>query len=172
MANNQTISQIVRNFTLFVDGNLFSGDVETVKLPDLKKKMEEYRGGGMDIPVEIQLGMEKITFEFDVTCHSDILYETFAGAQGNHKLFKFYGSLMDVKGTETGVTIEVQGPVISLDAGDAKPGAKTTAKLVVNAYYLKHVINGVVVIEIDALNLVFVSNGVDSLSTTRQLLGL
>jgi len=166
------IQQIIKNYTLFVDGNLFSGDVEEVKLPDLKKKMDEYRGGGMDIPIDIQLGMEKITFEFDVTCHSDILYKTFAKGQGNHALYKFYGSLMDVKGAETGVTIEVQGPIIDLNAGSAKPGAKTTAKIQVNAYYLKHVIDGVVVVEIDALNLKFVSDGVDMLATTRQLLAL
>nr|BFE89957.1 hypothetical protein GCM10020185_04930 [Pseudomonas brassicacearum subsp. brassicacearum] len=53
------IPETLANLNLFADGVSFQGDVPSLTLPKLTLKMEEHRGGGMDAPVELDMGMEK-----------------------------------------------------------------------------------------------------------------
>jgi P2 family phage contractile tail tube protein len=167
-----SIKDIFRDYTLFIDGNLFSGDVSSVMLPKLNWKVEEYRGGAMDIPVEVKLGHEKIELEFDLTAHSALLTGFYGLAQGNQKIFKFFGVLVDYQGNETGVQLETHGFIRTIDRGQVQPGAKTTEKYTVCCDYMKHTIDNQVVLEIDALNKKFIVNGVDQVANQRQLLGI
>ena len=166
------IRDIVRDFTLFIDGNLFSGDVASVDIPKLKWKVEEYRGGGMDLPVEVKLGHERLELTFELTAHDATLLGFYGLAQGNNKIFKFFGHLISYGGVEKGVEIETHGFICEIDPGTVKPGDKTTAKYTVYVDYLKHIIGDQVVLEIDALNKVFVVNGIDQNANARRLLGL
>jgi len=68
--------------------------------------------------------------------------------------------------------VEANGFIKDLDPGDVKPGAKTTMKVTLALNYIKHTIGQSVVLEIDALNLKFISNGVDISATERSMLGL
>jgi P2 family phage contractile tail tube protein len=52
--------RVLKNMNLFVDGRGYAGRVNEIKLPKLTLKTEEHRVGGMDVPVEIDLGMEKM----------------------------------------------------------------------------------------------------------------
>ncbi len=56
----------LKNFNLFNEGQNYIGQVEEIVLPKLTAKMEEWRGGGMDVPVDIDFGMEKMTMEWTV----------------------------------------------------------------------------------------------------------
>ena len=38
----------LKNFNAFTDGASFMGVIEEIKLPKLSRKMEDFRGGGMD----------------------------------------------------------------------------------------------------------------------------
>ena len=49
----------LKNFNLFNDGQNYIGQVAEVVPPKLTAKMEEWRGGGMDIPVDIDLGSKR-----------------------------------------------------------------------------------------------------------------
>src|ERR1043165_1650360 len=120
-----SIRDIFRDYTLFIDGVLYSGDVESVELPKLKWKIEEYRGGGMDVPVAVKLGHEKLELNFTLTCHDANLLGIYGLGQGNNKIFKFFGSLISYDGTEKGVQLEVHGFPHELDQGTVKPGEKT-----------------------------------------------
>jgi P2 family phage contractile tail tube protein len=167
-----SVNDILRDYTLFIDGYLFSGDVSSVSMPKLNWKVEEYRGGGMDVPIEVKLGHEKIELEFELTAHSSRVYGIYGLAPGNNKLFKIYAQLVSYDGTEKGVQIEVDGFIKTLDPGQNTPGSKSQTKVTVAADYLKHTIDGTIVLEIDALNKKFVANGVDQNAKARQLLGL
>lgn len=52
--------RILKNLNLFVDGRGHAGHVDEVTLPKLTIKTEEHRAGGMDLPVELDMGMEKL----------------------------------------------------------------------------------------------------------------
>ena len=166
------LKNIMRDFTLFVNGTLFSGDVEDVNTPKLTKKMEEYRGGGMDVPVEIALGMEKLELDFELSSHDPMIYSTFGLSQGTDHIFKIYAHLISHGGQETGVEITTNGQIKSIDPGSWKPGTKSTKKVMVNCTYYKHVVGGVSVFEIDAFQKKWIVNGVDLNASARGFLGL
>ncbi len=56
------IDNQLKNCTMAIDGRGYAGRVKTVTLPKLTVKTEEFRGGGMDAPIEIDMGMEKLEF--------------------------------------------------------------------------------------------------------------
>jgi len=56
------LPQILKNFNVFANGVSYAGRAEEVSLPKLTVKTEEFRGGGMDAPVELDMGMEKMDF--------------------------------------------------------------------------------------------------------------
>ena len=60
------MTKILKNFNLFVDGRGYAGRAEEVTPPKLTIKTEELRAGGMDAPISIDLGMEKLECGFSL----------------------------------------------------------------------------------------------------------
>ncbi|WP_410541965.1 phage major tail tube protein [Wolbachia endosymbiont (group A) of Portevinia maculata] len=58
------LPKILKNFNVFVDGRGYAGKIDEITLPKLTIKTEEYRAGGMDIPINIDMGMEKLEADF------------------------------------------------------------------------------------------------------------
>ena len=54
----------LKNFNLFQNGENFAGQVAEVTPPKLTRKMEAYRGGGMNGPIDIDQGQEGIVLEW------------------------------------------------------------------------------------------------------------
>ncbi|MDF1583901.1 MAG: phage major tail tube protein [Methyloprofundus sp.] len=167
-----TTSDILKNLTLFVDGYGYAGKVEEVTLPKLTMKTEEFRGGGMDAPIEIEMGLEKMEASFTLVSFSAEILKLWGLAPGNDKPLTIKGSLLDEDGTEKPVAINLRGKLKELDAGTWKPGdmAKLKASVAVTYYKLTH--NNVVLHEIDPVNMVRIIDGVDQLAQTRANLGL
>ena len=61
------LPHVLKNMNLFVDGRGYAGRVDEIKLPKLTLKTEEHRAGGMDIPVELELGMDKLEAELTIS---------------------------------------------------------------------------------------------------------
>ena len=55
------LPRTLRNFSLFVDGTGYAGKVTELTLPTLTIQNEEYRAGGLDAPIAIDMGMEALT---------------------------------------------------------------------------------------------------------------
>ena len=60
------LPRVLKNMNLFVDGRGYAGRIDEIQLPKLTLKTEEHRAGGMDLPVEIDLGMEKLEAELTI----------------------------------------------------------------------------------------------------------
>jgi P2 family phage contractile tail tube protein len=54
----------LKNFNLFGDGNIWRALIDSVTLPKLTRKVEEWRGGGMHGPIDVDLGLEKLELTF------------------------------------------------------------------------------------------------------------
>ena len=65
------LPKILKNFNAFVDGRGYAGRIDEISLPKLSIKTEEHRAGGMDIPVAIDMGMEKL--EAELTFSTSVL---------------------------------------------------------------------------------------------------
>ena len=61
------IPQTLYNLNLFIDGVNFAGIATQVTPPKLKIKAEDYRGGGMDAPIKMDLGLEALEANFSLS---------------------------------------------------------------------------------------------------------
>lgn len=166
------LDDILKNMALFVDGRGFAGNVEELTLPKLTLKTEEFRNGGMDAPIEVEMGMEKLESEFTLTRFDKNVLKLFGLAPGQLTPLTIRGAVISDDGTQTAVVVNLQGVVREMDPGNWKPGEKATLKIMMALRYYKLTHGGDVVHEIDIPNMVRTIGGVDQLSAVRSALGI
>ena len=166
------LDDILKNMALFVDGRGFAGNVEELTLPKLTLKTEEFRNGGMDASIEVEMGMEKLESEFTLTRFDKNVLKLFGLAPGQLTPLTIRGAVISDDGTQTAVVVNLQGIVREMDPGNWKPGEKATLKIMMALRYYKLTHGGDVVHEIDIPNMVRTIGGVDQLSAVRSALGI
>ena len=166
------LDDILKNMALYVDGRGYAGNVEELTLPKLTMKTEEFRNGGMDAPIEVELGMEKLECEFTLTRFDRQALSLFGLAPGQITPLTIRGVVVSDNGVQLPVVVNLQGIVREMDPGTWKPGEKATLKIMMALRYYKltHGLN--TVHEIDIPNMVRVIDGVDQLALTRLALGV
>lgn len=163
----------LKNFALFNDGIAYVGEVDEVTLPKLSRKMEDWRGGGMNGSVKADFGLEPITLEWKAGGILREPLEQFGALKHDKVLLRFAGALQaDDSETVQSLEVVVRGRHSELDFGNAKAGDKTEFKVKTEASYYKLSIDGATVIEIDVVNMVEVVNGVDLLADVRAAIGI
>ena len=166
------LDDILKNMALFVDGRGYAGNVEELTLPKLALKTEEFRNGGMDAPIEVEMGMEKLESEFTLTRFDKNVLKLFGLAPGQLTPLTIRGAVVSDDGTQTPVVVNMQGIVREMDPGNWKPGDKATLKVSLSLRYYKLTHGGDVLHEIDIPNMVRTIGGIDQLAATRSALGL
>lgn len=166
------LNDILKNLNLFVDGRGYAGNVEELNLPKLTMKTEDFRNGGMDAPIEVEMGMEKLESSFSLTKFDAEVLKIFGLAPGNIKPLTFRGSLASEDGIEKAVIVNLRGMLKEADPGSWKPGEKASLKGSVPLRYYKLTIGTEVIHEIDVPNMIRIINGVDQLAVTRKNLGM
>jgi len=166
------IPETLANLNLFVDGVSFQGDVTSLNLPAPKMKTAEHRVGGMDMAVDIDQGLEKMTAEFSTTGVRPESLKFFGLTDGTGFNGTFRGAFKGLKGKITPVVITLRGSLTTLEMGEWKAAGETVVKHTVSVTYYKLEIDGRQMYEIDPLGLKRVINGVDQLAAQRSALGL
>ncbi|MGM0563669.1 MAG: phage major tail tube protein [Pseudomonadota bacterium] len=163
----------LRNFNLFGDGDNWQGQIEEVVLPKLSRKTEEYTGAGMDGPVDIDMGQEKIEFEWTSGGLIPEVFDGYGSLKLDDNMLRFAGAYVSDETAETvPVEIVVRGRHREIDMGTAKSGDNNQVKVMTSCSYYKLTVAGTTKIEIDLPGYVFKVNGVDRLVEQRQALGL
>ncbi len=165
------LPKILKNFNVFVDGRGYAGKIDEITLPKLTIKTEEYRAGGMDIPINIDMGMEKLEAELTFAEYDSELFRLFGLINNNAVSLTLRGGLQGSSDTES-VVINLRGLFKELDFGSWKPAEKATLKCTVAANYYKLTIDGKELIEIDAENMIRKIDGVDQMASMRTALGI
>ena len=166
------LDDILKNMALFIDGRGYAGNVEELTLPKLSMKTEEFRAGGMDAPIDIEMGMEKLESEFTLTRFDKEVLKLFGLAPSKQIPFTIRGAVVSDDGTQTAVIVNLQGNIKEMDYGSWKPGDKSTLKLAISVRYYKLTHGQDIVHEIDIPNMVRIIGGVDQLAKTRNALGI
>ena len=166
------IVDILRNVNAFVDGSGYIGRLDEVMLPKLAIKLEEFRAGGMDAPVEIDQGMEKLECSLTTSSVDQGLLERFGVVLGEAVPFAFRGALRSEDATVKAAVATIRGRIKEIDWGEWKPGEKAPLKAMIAVRYYKFELAGVVLHEIDIENMTRVINGVDQLAEMRTALGV
>ncbi|ACN95453.1 phage major tail tube protein [Wolbachia endosymbiont of Carposina sasakii] len=165
------LPKILKNFNVFVDGRGYAGKIDEITLPKLTIKTEEYRAGGMDIPINIDMGMEKLEAELTFAEYDSELFRLFGLINNNAVSLTLRGGLQGSSDTES-VVINLRGLFKELDFGSWKPAEKAMLKCTVAANYYKLTIDGKELIEIDAENMIRKIDGVDQMTSMRTALGI
>ncbi|MCX8016373.1 MAG: phage major tail tube protein [Rhodocyclaceae bacterium] len=166
------LPKVLKNMNLFVDGRGYAGRVDEIQLPKLALKTEEHRAGGMDVPVEIDLGMEKLEAELTLSDYDPELFKLFGLLDASAKQITLRGAIQAQGENAKPVVVNLRGGFKSIEPAAWKPGDKSTLKIAVAASYYKLAIAGEELVEIDAINLVRKIGGVDQLDKVRQAIGV
>lgn len=163
----------LKNCNVFNSGQSYMGEIAEVNLPKLGRKLEKYRGGGMNGEVSIDLGQQALEMEMSCAGIMQQVFEQYATTKLDGVMLRFAGAYQrDDTGAVDAVEVVVRGRHEEIDMGKAKPGDKTDFKVKSALSYYKLSINGAIKVEIDLLNFVEIINGVDMLAEQRKAIGL
>lgn len=165
-------SSILKHFNLFVDGVGYAGQIDELQLPTLAIVEEDFRAGGMDAPIGIDMGMEKMEASFTLSAFDSAALSQFGLVEGAETQLTARGSLESLDGTKTPVVVQMRGKIKSAEPGSWQAGQKATWAFTASLRYYRYEQGGTALHEIDVLNMVRFVNGVDQLAAHRTNIGL
>lgn len=165
----------LKNMNLFNEGHSYLGLVKSATLPDLARKMEAYRGGGMNGPVKADLGQSDDGIQFEWTAGGLVLQAVrqYGNTSASGVLLRFTGAYQQDDTAEvTAIEVVLRGRHESIAMGEAAPGEDTEHKVITTCSYYKLSANGEELVEIDLLNFIERIAGTDMLEAQRRALGI
>lgn len=160
------LPRMLKAFSVYVDGRGYVGRIATCKLPELKVKAESYRGGGMDAPVDMDMGMEKLDVTLDFAEYDPELIKLF-GLYNADVALTLRGALQRQGEVAVGVEIRLQGGCSQITREDWKAGEKSNLSFMVNCNRYAEKIAGETIVDIDLLAFKRVIGAVDTLESVR-----
>ncbi|MBA1289169.1 phage major tail tube protein [Pseudomonas japonica] len=165
----------LKHMNLFNDGHSYVGVCASVTLPKLGRKLEAWRGGGMEGPVKVDLGHsdDGIQVEWTLGGLDLVVLRQFGAVKADGVMLRWAGSYQrDDTGDTSAVELVVRGRHEELDMGEGKPGENTEHKITTACSYYKLTVDGKEEIEIDLLNFLYLVDGKDLLAEHRKNIGL
>ena len=133
------LPHVLKNMNLFVDGRGYAGRVDEIQLPKLTLKTEEHRAGGMDIPVELELGMDKLEAELTISDLDPEVFKLFGLLDSTRTQITLRGAIQAQGTVARPVIVNLAGGCKEIEASAWKPGDKSTLTLQVAAHYLPRI---------------------------------
>ncbi|TNI53354.1 phage major tail tube protein [Aeromonas dhakensis] len=165
----------LKHLNMFLDGGNWIGVAEDFTPAKLSQKFEAYRGGGMIGVANIHMGLDDGGLDTSFTFGG--LEADLVKRMGTPKIdgvaLRFSGSVQrDDTSEVVAVEIVQRGRFKELDRGTLKSGDNSQSKVsMVNTYY-KETMGGVVLCEIDLINMIWIVDGVDLMAEHRKAIGL
>lgn len=163
---------LLKNFAAFVDGRGYAGEVSEYNPPDLTLMVEDFRAGGMDAPLAVDMGMEGLEASLVFTKYDADVLQLFGVAEGTSVPLTVRGALESYDGTVKQVVHQMRGRITSLARGTWTPGSLAPLTVTMRLAYYREEVAGVVLNEIDIPNMVRVIAGVDRLAAQRAAMGI
>ena len=159
--------EVLKNMNLSVDGVGQAGAIKSIALPEIAYSVEDYKAGGLDMPIEIETGMEKLSLSFTVNRIDSRLQ---AGL-GQSVSYTVRGAL-DEDGQVKPFVIKMRGRANKVARGALEAGTMAETTVDVNLRYYEEIIDGKTVTKIDAERMIRLINGVDQLADQRAAIGV
>lgn len=162
----------LKNFDTFQNGESFIGQVNSLTLPKLARKMEEIRPGGLDSSIKVDMGGEALELSFAAAGYLRSALRQFGATSAGAVQLRWAGAYQaDDTGIYQAVEIVGRGRYSEIDRGDAKTGESSETKFTMPLVYYKESVDGLVLFEIDVINNIFIVDGVDRLAAQRAAMG-
>ena len=167
------LPSMLKNFTLFVNGNNHIGEVSEVSLGKIAEKVEAIRPGGLLGEIDVSMGLEKFEFEMKFAGLVENILRQFGAVGVAGTLMRFVGAYQeDIEGGVKPAELVVRGRIPEFDPGTAKVGDKTEWVAKATGVYVKWTVSGRVLLEIDWLNCIYIVDGQDRYAEIRAALGM
>lgn len=167
-----TASKILKNFNLFVDGRGYAGQVDELQLPTLGLQVEDFRAGGMDAPIAVEMGQEKLEATFTLSGYDNATLALWGVGEGSLVPFVARGAIESLDGSVQPVKVTMSGTVRSVAPGAWQAGQKSSLQFTLDLRSYKYEQDGAVLHDIDVINMVRIVNGVDRLASQRAAIGI
>ena len=167
------VVQQAKALDVLLNGNILFGNIEEFNVPDLELQTEEVRPGTDGI-IDVETGLAKMDVELMVRgIHVDVA-SAFGGTGEPNTRIEARVALenVNVEGAKN-LTYTCVG-LAKMYSEDSLQGRGELPKstLTMNCYYFKKVQDGVTVHEIDVMNDIRMTNGVDRLAAIRAAIGI
>jgi P2 family phage contractile tail tube protein len=159
----------LKAFNLYYDGESFAGRCDTLTLPPMAFVTEEHRAGGMDAPVELEMGMEAMVASFVLSDYSPRLMSLLGQAEIP---LVARGAVQSQGKAAESVVVNMRGMLKNQEAAEWAPGTKSTNTFTYSLSYFRFRQNDVELAEIDIINMVRNFGGVDQLASLRAAIGV
>jgi uncharacterized protein len=165
----------LNNANIYINGNCLLGRAEEIKLPTVKTKMSDHKAVGM-------VGGIKLPSGFEALDGGEVKWNSFYQDVWGSLLDPFTPVQVQIRGsletyTSQGRTKQVAYVVFltasfyEMPAGDFKQNEKAEFSSKYYASYMKQVVDGKDVLEIDSMANIYKVNGVDKMDTYRTNIG-
>ncbi len=163
-------ANILKNFNLYIDGRGYAGNVDEVQLPALNIVGEDYRSGGMDAPIELDMGMEKLEATFKISKFDENLEKLLSSAAPIQMTFR--GAVESFDGSVKAAVIKMTGKIHGIETDTVTPGSKASKSYRAPLVSYSYTLDGVTIHDIDVRNMKRIIGGVDRLAAQRKAVGL
>jgi len=165
----------LKNMNVFNDGRSYIGEASSVTLPKLSRKMEAWRAAGMLGAAKADFGLDDdaLQLEWKVGGYVRQVLAQY-GAVGVDGVQLRFAQAYQRDDTEEvdAVEIVVRGRHSELDRGESKVGDDTEWSITTQCTYYKEAVNGLVLLEVDIFNMVYLVNGIDRAAALRDAIGM
>lgn len=163
----------LKNMNMFVDGESWLGEASEVTPGKLERDFEEWRAGGMMGPIKWDKGQKPIDLEWKAGGWMRQAMRSWGAVEIDAVQVRFAGAYENIgTGALDLVEIIARGRYEEIDPGKAKAGDDTEQSYKLSCVYYRVEVNGVVDLEVDFLNSLLISGGIDRTAELRALLGI
>lgn len=171
------VPHILKNYNLFINGIGFAGRVKEVTLPVLEIATEEFKAAGMVMPMDLDMGMQKLTCSMVLNEYNPEALRLFGLGVGSTASVTLKGVLDNENGQDAAnqvkkIEVKLNGMWTSIDMGTWIVGESQSLTLSMSATYYKVSIANEDLIEIDVLNMVRKIGDNDVYEGSREILGI
>jgi hypothetical protein len=163
---------ILKNFNLFVDGRGYAGNVSEYTAPTLAVQLEDFRAGGMDAPIGLDMGMEALEATFVLSAYDFHVLQMWGVTEGEQVILTARGAIESYDGLVKASVHRLRGKVSRVERGTWSPGQQAPLTVAVRCDFFSEDLDGRQIHEIDIPNMTRIVNGVDQLAARRAALGL
>lgn len=165
------LPRILKNVTLYVDGENLVGRIMSVTLPELSLVEEAYRGGGMDAEIDQDMGMNKLDMSFTLGEFSPSVIEQFGLFSARTKI-TMRAAVQRQGEAAVPAIVYAQGMFKNITRDEMRPGANSTMQVSANLNMYRELLAGRELVNIDIINMIRFIGGVDRLADQRAALGM
>lgn len=167
------LPRTLKNYNVFVDGQNWAGVAQSIQIPKITKKTEDFRGAGMIGDVALVTGYEKLEGEITYAGFDPRMYKQLSNTPISSLPVRYVGVYeRQDTGSMQNVEIYLRGRAKEIDLGDIKNGEKTETKMSYAYTYMRVEVDGEVIVELDLVSGIERFGETNLADQIKQLLGL